>query len=60
MTAALLVMACALTGTAARAQDYPSRPVTLVMPYPPGGGTDFIGRTLSQGLEKRLGQPVVL
>ncbi len=44
----------------AQAQDYPSRPVTLVMPYPPGGGTDFVGRTLAQKLEQRLGQPVIL
>lgn len=44
----------------ALAQDYPTRPVTLVMPYPPGGGTDFVGRTLAQGLEQRLKQPFVL
>jgi len=44
----------------APAQDYPARPVTLVMPYPPGGGTDFVGRLLTQGLERRLGQPFVL
>jgi tripartite-type tricarboxylate transporter receptor subunit TctC len=44
----------------APAQDYPTRTVTLVMPYPPGGGTDFVGRTLAQGLERRLGQPFVL
>jgi tripartite-type tricarboxylate transporter receptor subunit TctC len=41
-------------------QDYPARPVTLVMPYPPGGGTDFVGRTLAQGLEQRLRQPFLL
>jgi tripartite-type tricarboxylate transporter receptor subunit TctC len=44
----------------APAQDYPTRPVTLVMPYPPGGGTDFVGRLLTQGLERRLKQPFVL
>ena len=44
----------------ARAQDYPARPVTLVMPYPPGGGTDSVGRLLAQGLERRLKQPFVL
>lgn len=49
-----------LTTFVARADDYPKRPVTLVMPYPPGGGTDAIGRMLAQGLEKRIGQPVVL
>jgi tripartite-type tricarboxylate transporter receptor subunit TctC len=48
----------ALSGV--QAQDYPTRPVTLVMPYPPGGGTDFVGRLLTQGLEQRLKQPFVL
>jgi tripartite-type tricarboxylate transporter receptor subunit TctC len=57
VTALMIVMLAAL---AARAQDYPARPVTLVMPYPPGGGTDFVGRTLAQGLERRLKQPFVL
>lgn len=55
--AALMIIAW---GAIARAQDYPARPVTLVMPYPPGGGTDFVGRTLAQGLEQRLKQPFVL
>ena len=50
----------ALAVSPALAQDYPARPVTLVMPYPPGGGTDFIGRLVGQGLERRLGQPFVL
>ena len=50
----------AVPGTHVFAQDYPTRPVTFVMPYPPGGGTDFVGRTLAQGLEQRLKQPFVL
>jgi tripartite-type tricarboxylate transporter receptor subunit TctC len=49
-----------IAGPMALAQDYPARPITLVMPYPPGGGTDFVGRLLGQRLEQRLGQPVVL
>jgi tripartite-type tricarboxylate transporter receptor subunit TctC len=44
----------------AQAQDYPTRPVTMIMPYPAGGGTDSIGRLLTQGLEQRLKQPFVL
>ncbi len=44
---------------AAHAQSYPSRPITLVMPYPHGGGTDFVARTIAQKLERRLGQPVI-
>ena len=54
----LAMLLAAPLGT--QAQDYPTRPVTLVMPYPPGGGTDFVARLLTQGLERRLGQPFVL
>ena len=43
----------------AQAQNYPIKPVTLVMPYPPGGGTDAMARLIAQRLEKRLGQPIV-
>jgi tripartite-type tricarboxylate transporter receptor subunit TctC len=57
---ALVVIALACGVFGAHAQDYPSRPVTLVMPYPPGGGTDFIARLLTQALERRLGQTFVL
>ena len=42
-----------------QAQNYPTKPVTLVMPYPPGGGTDAMARLIAQRLEKRLGQPIV-
>ena len=55
-----LLLAAVLICSPAHAQDYPARPVTLVMPYPPGGGTDFAGRLLAQGLERRLGQPFIL
>jgi len=58
LVAALAIWQAA--GLCALAQDYPNRPVTLVMPYPPGGGTDFVGRTVGQGLERRLNQPVIL
>jgi tripartite-type tricarboxylate transporter receptor subunit TctC len=43
----------------AQAQSYPTKPVTLVMPYPPGGGTDAMARLIAQRLEKRLGQPII-
>ena len=42
------------------AQTYPSKPVTMIVPYPPGGATDIIGRVLAQKLSGALGQQVVV
>ena len=39
--------------------DYPARVVRMVLPFPPGGGTDVLGRMLAQALSETLGQPVV-
>lgn len=47
-----------LTGTA-HAQ-FPDRPVRIVVPFAPGGGTDLIARTLGQGMSQALGQPVII
>lgn len=55
--AASLVLAGATT---ALAQDYPTRPITLVIPFAAGSGTDNVGRIVSQGLSTRLKQPVVI
>src|SRR5262245_1225211 len=44
----------------ARAQAYPSRPITMVVPYPAGGPTDTIARIMSERMRKSLGQPVVV
>src|SRR5215213_2034226 len=42
------------------AQPYPSKPIKFIVPYPPGGNTDIVGRTFAQKLSERLGQPVVV
>ena len=48
-------------GLTARAQDrYPSRNITMIVPYPPGGQADFAGRPIAQALEKVLGRAVIV
>lgn len=49
-----------IAGQAQAADAYPARPVTLVVPFAPGGGVDQIGRYLAKRLEGRLGQPVIV
>ncbi len=45
---------------AALAQDWPAKPVRLIVPYPPGGGTDVIARIVQNRLSEALGQPMVI
>jgi tripartite-type tricarboxylate transporter receptor subunit TctC len=44
----------------ASAQDYPNRPVKVVVPFPAGGGTDALTRVVAKGMEQRLGQPFIV
>jgi tripartite-type tricarboxylate transporter receptor subunit TctC len=57
-----LVLAALLTGLAApaTAQTYPTRPIKLLVSYPPGGASDLIARLFGEGLSRRMGQPVVI
>jgi tripartite-type tricarboxylate transporter receptor subunit TctC len=58
---ALLALAFLLTGMAAvRAQDYPTHSITLVVPYPPGGGVDAMARLVGDKLSAALGQQVII
>lgn len=54
---AWLFLAVALT---AGAQEYPNRPVHMIIPFAPGGASDFVGRILQPGLADALGQPIVI
>lgn len=61
---ALTLLLAATAATAAPAllaqTTYPSKPITMVIPFPPGGQTDVIGRLVGDQLSRRLGQPVVV
>ena len=46
--------------TSALAQNYPARPVIMIVPYPPGGLTDAVGRVVAEGMQGPLGQTVVI
>ncbi len=56
---ATAIAALAVT-TGAMAQTYPSRPVTMIVPFPPGGPTDTLGRVFAERLRVALGQPVIV
>lgn len=55
----LLVAACLLTSTALAQQNYPNRPLRMVIPWPPGQATDLVGRVIAQKLTEILGYQVV-
>src|SRR5258708_37195236 len=55
-----LALAAALAPFAAGAQTFPTRPVRLMVPFPPGGATDIIGRLVSAKMQDVWGQPVVV
>jgi tripartite-type tricarboxylate transporter receptor subunit TctC len=58
--AAATLVAATCTALPAAAQDWPTRPVTMVVPFPPGGGTDVLGRIVGRRLSEVLGQQVVI
>jgi tripartite-type tricarboxylate transporter receptor subunit TctC len=60
VAACLLWSGLAAGGGLALAQDYPTRTVKIVVPFPAGGGTDALARVIAKGLEQRLGQPFII
>jgi tripartite-type tricarboxylate transporter receptor subunit TctC len=59
-TAALGLTLAALGAAPAQAEDYPSRPVTVMVPFAAGGGSDLLARLVTQHLEQRLGKPFII
>ena len=59
LRAAAAALVCALAPAAASAQTYPQKPVRMILPFPPGGPTDLIGRSVAQKLSEQMGQQVV-
>jgi tripartite-type tricarboxylate transporter receptor subunit TctC len=57
---ATLCAMAVVAAPAARAQDYPSKPIRIIVPQPPGGPTDQVARMVGQKLQEKWGQPVII
>jgi tripartite-type tricarboxylate transporter receptor subunit TctC len=60
MLVRVLAFVVAALAAPASAQDYPNKPIRIVVPFGPGGGADIVGRIFGQALQEKLGQPVVI
>lgn len=60
LSALLTCAAFAIAPVSAMAEAYPDKPIRIIVPFSPGGGTDTFGRVIGQKLQERLGQPVVV
>ena len=54
-----LALLAAAPALAQQAGTYPNRAIRFILPFPPGGGTDIVGRVLAQRLAEEVGQPVI-
>jgi len=55
-----VALTLALAGASAMAQAWPSKPISLIVPFPPGGTTDVLARALGEKLSQALGQPIIV
>ena len=60
LTTLAAAVVLALSASWASAQDYPTKPITLIVPFPAGGATDQLMRALGDAASKHLGQPVIV
>src|SRR6185436_14221590 len=60
MSRLICAAVCAFAVTASAQDSYPSKPITMVVPFPPGGVADIVGRPLAAQMEKTLKQPIVV
>jgi tripartite-type tricarboxylate transporter receptor subunit TctC len=60
LNAVLAIVAIITSTSVATAQNYPSHPITMIVPYPAGGPADAVGRIVAEGMRGLLGQPVII
>jgi tripartite-type tricarboxylate transporter receptor subunit TctC len=60
LAASLFAFASVALAQTALAQTYPAKPIRLIVPYPPGGGTDFFARLVGAKMSEQIGQPIVV
>jgi tripartite-type tricarboxylate transporter receptor subunit TctC len=56
----LVLLLAALLAACAQAQDYPSKPIRFIVPFPPGGSADLIARAIAPRMAERMGQPILV